>query len=73
MTTGESRIERNGTSWIKARRSTGSGDCVEMRRADSAVQVRDSKDPDGAVLVVAPTQFGAWLSAARRGEFPAEH
>jgi len=61
------------TGWIKARRSGQGGDCVEMRRDGEAVQVRDSKHVDGDVLAVSPHQFAAWVSAARRGEFPAAH
>ena len=55
--------------WIKARRSGSGGDCVEMRRNGLSVQVRDSKDPQGDVLSVAPAQFTAWVDAARHGEF----
>jgi len=56
--------------WIKASRSGGSGNCVEMRRHGAAVQVRDSKHIDGDILAVPPAQFAAWVGAARRGEFP---
>jgi hypothetical protein len=56
------------TPWIKSSRSGGNGgDCVEVRRHDGAVEVRDSKDRGGPVLRVAPAQFAAWLSAARAG------
>jgi hypothetical protein len=58
------------TGWIKARRSGGGGNCVEMRRDGAAVQVRDSKHVDGDILAVPPAQFAAWVGAARRGEFP---
>lgn len=33
----------NDDGWIKARASSGGGDCVEMRQAGEVVQVRDSK------------------------------
>lgn len=56
--------------WIKARRSNSGGDCVEMRRNGQAVQVRDSKHADGEILTVDPSQFAAWVNAARRGQFP---
>ncbi|MBE1532495.1 DUF397 domain-containing protein [Actinomadura algeriensis] len=40
--------------WRKSGRSgnggTGGGDCVEVARLDGRYLVRDSKDPDGAVL-----------------------
>ena len=61
----------NATPWIKARRSGGQGDCVEMRRTGEAtVQVRDSKHVEGDILAVPSAQFAAWVGAARRGEFP---
>lgn len=60
------------TVWVKARRSGGNGgDCVQMRRNGAAVQLRDSKHPDGDVLSVPAAQFAAWLRGARRGEYPA--
>ncbi|MBT0769478.1 DUF397 domain-containing protein [Kineosporia sp. J2-2] len=55
--------------WIKASASTASGDCVEMRAMDGSVQVRDSKNPRGAVLTVSRDEFGAWLRAAQHQEF----
>ena len=34
--------------WQKSARSGGTGrECVEVRRWDEAIQVRNSKDPDG--------------------------
>jgi Domain of unknown function (DUF397) len=33
------------------------------------VAVRDSKHPDGDILVVDRSTFGAWLSGAKGGEF----
>jgi hypothetical protein len=62
---------RGNTEWIKASASTASGDCVEMRRKDDRVQIRDSKNPDGAVLTFSGAQIAAWLEGARRGEFDA--
>lgn len=56
-------------AWIKARRSTGDANCVEMRRAGDAVEVRDSKDTTGPVLRYSRGGFTAWLAAARDGEF----
>ncbi|TDE18869.1 DUF397 domain-containing protein [Actinomadura sp. 6K520] len=40
-------------TWRKSSRSGSSGgDCVELASLGSQVAVRDSKDPDGPVLVV---------------------
>jgi hypothetical protein len=50
--------------------STG-GQCVEVAVAshDSAIAVRDSKDPAGPVLRFAAAAWQSFLSGARRGEF----
>ena len=55
--------------WIKASRSADSGECVEMRRHGDAVEVRDSKDPDGPVLRFTAGEFAAWLDGAKKAEF----
>jgi hypothetical protein len=57
------------TGWIKAMASDGGGNCVEMRRSQDVVEVRDSKDPHGPVLRFTPSEFAAWLDGARRAEF----
>ncbi|SNR42729.1 DUF397 domain-containing protein [Actinomadura mexicana] len=39
--------------WRKARRSlSNGGECVELAGVGGAVAVRDSKDPDGPVLLL---------------------
>jgi Domain of unknown function (DUF397) len=55
--------------WIKARMSGSQGNCVEMRNAGDAIEVRDSKDPYGPVHRFTKVEFGAWLEGAKRGEF----
>jgi hypothetical protein len=57
------------TPWIKASASTGGTQCVEMRRADGAIEVRDSKNPDGPTLAYTAAEFAAWLDGAKKGEF----
>ena len=57
------------TPWIKASRSDSAAQCVEMRRHAGAVEVRDSKDPEGPSLRYAPGEFAAWLDGAKNGEF----
>lgn len=59
----------NETPWIKASASDGGGQCVELRRHDGMIEVRDSKDPRGAVLRFRFDEFAAWLDGARSGEF----
>jgi hypothetical protein len=55
--------------WIKATASDSGGNCVEMRRRGDAVEVRDSKDPEGPVLRFTPSELAAWLDGARKHEF----
>jgi len=59
----------NETPWIKASASASGGDCVEMRTHDGMVEVRDSKDPEGAILRFTSAEWSAWLDGARSGEF----
>jgi len=56
------------TPWIKAKRSDTSGQCVEVRRHGGAVEVRDSKNPEGPSLRCARAEFAAWLESAKSGD-----
>ena len=40
-----------------------------MRRNGDAVEVRDSKDPDGPVLRFTSAELAAWIDGATKGEF----
>lgn len=64
-----SDAERRTLSWLKAHRSTADGACVEVASIKGKVAMRDSKDPDGPILVYAPAEFSAFLEGARNGEF----
>lgn len=55
--------------WIKASASGAQGQCVEMAEGDGVTHVRDSKNPDGAVLTFTKAEFAAWLDGAKKGEF----
>jgi hypothetical protein len=57
------------TPWIKASTSSGDAECVELRRHDGMIEVRDSKDREGPVLRFTDAEFAAWLDGANRGEF----
>jgi len=59
----------NPTPWIKASKSASNNDCVELRRNGGQIELRDSKNPDGAVLSFTPSQIEAWLDGARQREF----
>jgi hypothetical protein len=57
------------TPWIKASASGNTGECVELRRNGEAREVRDSKNPDGAVLGFTPAALQAWIEGAKHGEY----
>jgi hypothetical protein len=58
------------TPWKKSSKSgTNGGQCVEVRRYDEAIQVRDSKDPTGPVLRFTRKEWAAFLGGAKEGEF----
>ncbi|OLZ74798.1 DUF397 domain-containing protein [Streptomyces sp. IMTB 2501] len=59
-------------AWRKSTYSTNNGgDCVEVVDGLPAVPVRDSKDKDGAALVVSRSAWAAFVSAVDHGEIGA--
>lgn len=64
-----SASERARLAWLKALSSTANGHCVEVASAVGNIAIRDSKDPDGPILVYTPSEFRAFLDGARNGEF----
>jgi hypothetical protein len=61
--------ERVGLTWVKAQMSSHNGQCVEIASTPGKIAMRDSKDPDGHVLVYTHAEFSAFLDGARNGEF----
>ncbi|MGX1972840.1 DUF397 domain-containing protein [Streptomyces kronopolitis] len=52
-------------NWHKSSHSTDEGaQCVEVATASDSVLVRDSKNPDGPRLTIAPTTWAAFLPYA---------
>jgi Domain of unknown function (DUF397) len=53
------------------RRATGcvGGDCVEVRHTNARVEVRDSKNPTGAVLTFDPDAWMDFLAELRDGGY----
>lgn len=64
-------VEVAFADWRKSSYSSGgTGNCVEVASADDAVGVRDSKQHGrGPVLEFTPTEWAAFLRAAKDGEF----
>ncbi len=56
--------------WIKAQRSQGQTNCVEVARVDAdTVAVRNSKNPDGPVLRFTQAEWEAFLDGMAKREF----
>ena len=56
--------------WKKSSRSSGDGQCVAVATlGQDAVGVRDSKDPNGPVLVFTAAEWAAFVGGVKDGEF----
>jgi len=56
------------TLWFKSSASNPDT-CVEVRFVENAVQVRDSKNPDGPILTFTNREWAAFLAGVRGHEF----
>jgi hypothetical protein len=64
-------MDINHAKWRKSSYSGDNGGaCVEVaRNLPGVVAVRDSKDPDGSVLVFVPDEWRAFTAGVRGGQF----
>ncbi|MFJ9695564.1 DUF397 domain-containing protein [Kitasatospora sp. NPDC101183] len=59
-----------GASWVKSTYSQQGGNCVEVAvGSPGLVPVRDSKDPEGPVLVFPAEAWRSFVAATSAGEF----
>jgi len=61
-------VSPTNAGWRKSSYSSV-GNCVELRKQDGLVQLRDSKNPDGAILEFSPHVFRWFIAGAKGGEF----
>jgi hypothetical protein len=58
-----------GAVWRKSRRSNPSGNCVEIACLRTGqIAVRNSRHPDGPVLICGQEDIAAFVRAAKRGD-----
>jgi hypothetical protein len=63
-------MSSSDTGWFKSSKSGGNGgSCVETRRHDGKVEVRDSKDRTGPVLVFTRDVWADFMAGVKEGAF----
>lgn len=64
-------IDLGSITWVRSSYSNGAGGmCVEIGHLEhGGALVRDSKQPEGAVLAFSANEWAAFLLAARAAEF----
>ncbi|EHY89405.1 DUF397 domain-containing protein [Saccharomonospora azurea] len=55
--------------WRKSSFSSAGQDCVEFRRIEGGVEVRNSKRPDEASVTYTDSEWRAFVAGVKAGEF----
>jgi len=67
---GMSARDLEGAAWRKSQRSNSQGACVEVARIGTeTVAMRNSRDPDGPVLICRRDAIMAFMDGLRAGQF----
>lgn len=60
----------NDTEWMISSRSTGNGgSCVQARRFNGLIEVRNSKRPDAGTVTFTVEEWDSFLDGAKKDEF----
>lgn len=63
-------MSKDNGGWIMSSRSAGNGgSCVEARRYNGLIEVRNSKNPEAGVVRFTTEEWDSFLYGAKRGEF----
>jgi Domain of unknown function (DUF397) len=63
-------LSSENSGWIKSSDSFANGNCVEVQfLTDGGAQVRNSRDPESAVLTYTAAEWDAFIGGVKRGEF----
>ncbi|MFE5586646.1 DUF397 domain-containing protein [Kitasatospora sp. NPDC056531] len=66
----EVALDLAGARWVKSRYSGNGGNCIEVASDFPGVMpVRDSKDPEGPVLLFPAEAWRSFVAATAAGEF----
>ncbi|MFD4954075.1 DUF397 domain-containing protein [Streptomyces sp. NPDC058451] len=55
--------------WIKASRSDGLNECIEVAEVGENIALRNSRDPEGPALIFTRGELSAFADGASKGEF----
>lgn len=58
-----------GSVWRKSSRSGSDSNCVEVAGTPDSLAVRDSKDPEGPVLLFPHAAWTTFITAVHNGAF----
>ncbi len=61
-------IDRNALQWRKATKSS-TGNCVEVASVEGRIAVRNSRRPDGELIIYSIAEFDAFVDGVKKGEF----
>jgi hypothetical protein len=62
-------IDEADVAWRRSTRSNGEGNCVEVARFGPEFAARDSKDPEGPVILIGGRAWRDFLAAVKADEF----
>jgi hypothetical protein len=64
------QMNLDAAEWRKSSASGDTGQCVEVAtNLPGRIAIRDSKNPQGPVLIFTPGEWKAFLQGANQGEF----